>query len=311
MLTVYFNETQYHKWTWDEVFLELTLYLKDKYDAKVVHHKGADGINLYLHIDELNFDMPNCVLIIHNSEDGSLTGITFEDNPGEVVNLFIERNRPDDKLLVFQFSNKWPSNFDRSTYNFKILQGVHYTHSPKTNPDYYYNERRLHVLLNKPFIEKMFYLGREDRGTISELRKLDLVTEFIPGSTNDFYMEQLIKYKLGIGIPGVGEMCCREFECMAAGVPVIKFEFITQLNPPLIPNFHYIAISREKYGIPEDCHLDQRGTEAHTQGFIDRFNEVKNDEEFLRFIAKNGREYYETYCHPSTRLKHLTGILGL
>lgn len=311
MMTVYYNETQYHKWVWHELFLELTLYLKEKYDAKVVHHRGHDHQYCDMYIDFLDFNFPDCNLIIHNSDDDSLIGITFEDNPGEIVNLFIRRNRPTDKLLVFQYSNRWPRDFDTSVYNFKILQGVHYTNNPTINPDYYYNERRLQILLGQPFIEKMFYLGREDRGTIFDLRALDLVTEFIPGSTNHFYFEQLIKYKLGIGIAGVGEMCCREFECMAAGVPVIKFEFITQLNPPLIPNFHYISIDRNKYNVPYDPHIDCTGTPEHTQGFIDRFYEVKDDQEFLDFIAKNGREYYEKYCHPCTRLSHLLSILEL
>lgn len=310
-MTVYYNETIYHKWIWDEVFLELTLYLKEKYNAKIIHYKGAEHTNLYLHINELDYDLPNCVLLIHKSENDSLIGLTFEDNPGEVVNMFIRRNRSDDKLHIMQYSNKWDRTFDTSIYNFKILQGVHYPHSPIVNHDYYYYERQLQTHLGTPFINKMFYLGREDRGSILDLRALDLVSEFIPGSTGHFYMEQLIKYKMGIGIPGVGELCCREFECFSAGLPVIKFEFITQLNPPLIPNYHYIAISREKYSIPEDPHLDQRGTPAHTQGFIDRFNEVKDDADFLSFIGKNGRKYYETYCHPCTRLKHLLSILEL
>lgn len=311
MMTVYYNETQYHKWVWDEVFLEITLYLKEKYGAQIVHHKGANHENCFFHIDELDFDIPNCVLLIHISEEDSLIGLTFEDNPGEVVNLFIRRNKSVDKLHIMQYCNKWDKNFDTSIYNFRILQGVHFPHSPLVNHDFYYNERRLQEHLGVPFIDKMFYLGREDRSSVTSLRELNLVTEFMVGRDGHFYMEQLIKYKMGIGIAGVGELCCREFECMSAGVPVIKFEFITQLNPPLIPNFHYIAIEREKYNIPEDPHLDQRGTPSHTQGFIDRFNEVKEDKDFLTFIGKNGREYYEMYCHPCTRIKHLLNILEL
>jgi hypothetical protein len=313
MMTVYYNETQYQKLTWCMVFVQLILYLKEKYNANVVYHKGTglptDG---YLYIKELDLNLPDCELVIHNSDDDSYIGITWADNPGDIVNSFIRRNRKEDKLYVMQFTNRWPRNFDKSTYNFQILQGTHYPFLSHTNHDYFYYERKLHNdVLKDNFIDKMFFLGRDDRPAVWELRKLGLCNENMGTNGNVGYFDEMIKYKMGLAISGVGELCCRDIEYLAVGVPMIKIEYNTQLNPPLIPNFHFIAIDRDKNNLPWDSHNDLAGGPEIVEVFKQRFFEVKDDKEFLDFVAKNGREYYEQYSHPCNRMKHLTNILGL
>lgn len=61
----------------------------------------------------------------------------------------------------------------------------------------------------------------------------------------DQYLEMAIKYKVGLGISSLAELCYRDIEYMAVGIPMIRLEYVTKTNPPLIPNFHYIAVDRK------------------------------------------------------------------
>ena len=77
---------------------------------------------------------------------------------------------------------------------------------------------------------------------------------------------------------------------MALGIPFLRFEYISELNPNLIPNFHYISVER-----PDDLKIDRIGNEEHARMLEKRFLEVKDDTDFLNFISNNARNYYETY----------------
>jgi hypothetical protein len=130
------------------------------------------------------------------------------------------------------------------------------------------------------------------------------------------YFDDVINYKVGLSVAGRGELCYRDIEYMAVGLPMLRLEYITQTNPPLIPNYHYIAIDRAKYNLPGSpnsvewgAHLDREGGEIYVQAYKERFLEVKNDYKFLDFISNNAREYYNQYCSSSNRLSHLLKLL--
>ena len=114
------------------------------------------------------------------------------------------------------------------------------------------------------------------------------------------YFDDLIKYKIGLSIAGVGEICYRDIEYMCLGIPLIRFEYLSELNPKLIPNYHYISVDRPN-DIPKHNNLstDRLGLEKHVKMIEDRFLEVKDDLELLKFISKNARDYYTTYLNEN------------
>ena len=61
---------------------------------------------------------------------------------------------------------------------------------------------------------------------------------------NKNYFDLLTDYDMCLSIGGVanGDLCYRDVECMALGIPLLRFDFVTTLNPALIPNYHYISI---------------------------------------------------------------------
>ena len=99
---------------------------------------------------------------------------------------------------------------------------------------------------------------------------------------------------------------------MALGVPLIRFEYQTKLYEPLIPNYHYISIPYDDT-IPKHngVHTDRLGDISHSKQIEDRFREVISDKEFLEFISKNSRKYYEDNLSPSSRINKTLEILEL
>jgi hypothetical protein len=56
--------------------------------------------------------------------------------------------------------------------------------------------------------------------------------------------------------------------------------------------------------------LDRVGEKNHTDMIIERYMQVKEDKEFLNFISKNARNYYETYLSPTASVDFTIKMMG-
>jgi len=301
-MIVYFLETEYLSHGWNDVFMELVNHMKYTYDAEIHHQKGG-----HIQIGQFNYKLPDCELFIYDEERDILRVITFADIPINIVEVFQKRNNPNDVLVLSQFSNRFPRNFDRSTLPFKLKNSPWYPAMSITNFDHFYNQRMF--LQEDDLIGQMFFHGRP-RPDIDTLRKWGYCNPSPGDLTHVDYLSMAIKYKMGIAISGVGEVCYRDFEYLALGIPMLRLEYIMELNPPLVANEHYIAVKRtEELGW--SVKSDEYGGEKFAEAYVERYLEVKDDQEFLDKIAKNGRDYYMEYSHPYVRLKHLLNIIEL
>ena len=86
-----------------------------------------------------------------------------------------------------------------------------------------------------------------------------------------------------------GELCYRDIEMMSIGVPYIRIEYKSEIHNAFIPNYHYIMIPREHAYME----FDKNGHQGVANLIISKYNEVKNDDEFLKFISRNQREWYD------------------
>lgn len=94
------------------------------------------------------------------------------------------------------------------------------------------------------------------------------------------YVEELVTYKCGLSFTGAAEICHRDLEYFALGMPVIRPELKnTQFLEPLIPGYHYI--STEAGSHEEKMHSINK-----------KWDEVKNDFDLLDFIGNNARDWY-------------------
>jgi len=124
--------------------------------------------------------------------------------------------------------------------------------------------------------------------------------------TPDEYFDDVIRYRVGLSIGGKGEVCYRDIEYMAMGIPFIRFTYTTPLDPPLIPNYHYIAVPR-----PVDLYRDREGGAEHAQMIIRRYREVYEAGVFLDFVAANARQYYLDYLAPYAVVEHTLKLLNI
>jgi hypothetical protein len=304
-MKIYFLENQYPYWGWHQVLLEVINGLKNKYKIELVHQKGG-----HLRIEKFNHNLSDCELLIHDEENDILKAIHWGESRSPLLDLFINRNKETDTILITQYYNIFHKDFDRSIYNFKIKNTTYYTFNPKCNYDYYYHQRKLLEEI-KPdnFIDEMFFLFTTIRPLGLQLREAGIVSKEAPLLCIEDYCQMAINYKMGLAMAGVAEVNFREIEYMAIGVPLIRMEYMTQLDPPLIPNYHYIAVDRKNF--PWDMYCDRNGGLEYVEAYKKRFYEVKDDKEFLSFVAKNARDYYVEYCSPINRVNHILKSLNL
>jgi hypothetical protein len=99
---------------------------------------------------------------------------------------------------------------------------------------------------------------------------------------------------------------------MSLGIPLIRFEYQTKLFEPLIPNYHYISIPYDdEMPRHNNTPTDRLGGYNQAKKIEQRFKEVVSDKDFLSFISKNAKKYYEDNLSPHSRVNKTLEILKL
>jgi len=301
-------------WIWNIIFNEIASYCENNFQAEIIYEKNCDRF----YIKEFDYTIKDCEMIIYDEVEDVVKAISFSESNPEIYNLlFRKRNNKKDILLITQSSTWFKegnifSHWDGSFCNdcqFKVEQTLYFSNSSYINYDSWYTMRNF--IKNKINLieDKMFFLCTTGRPDEKKLRIKNLITEANKLPYTD-YLDLAITYKIGLSLSaGNYEVCPRDIEYMAIGLPMLRLEYINPLYPKLIPNFHYISIDREDF-FPKDPWIDHEGGENYIDAYLNKFNEVKNDIEFLNFISKNAREYYVENCSPQNRTQKILNQLG-
>jgi len=161
-------------------------------------------------------------------------------------------------------------------------------------------------------IPKMFFGGSVQSRPILEYIDNSIVEKSYMKEHHN-YLEEVVRYKVGLSIGGasVGDLCYRDIEYMALGIPFIKFNYVATLNPPLVPNYHYISVPFEDLPKHNEVFKDRLGTEKHAKLIQNKFDEVIHNENFLEYISVNAKSYYNQFLASENRTKHTIDLLGL
>ena len=108
----------------------------------------------------------------------------------------------------------------------------------------------------------------------------------------DDYIYECVGFKLVLcsGVGGgyiCGDHCLRDIELYGLGIPTIRPKYVTKNFDPLIPDYHYISVDVE---LDEKCRY--KNQEKLASDLCEKYRKVINDNEFLKYIAKNAREWY-------------------
>lgn len=180
-----------------------------------------------------------------------------------------------------------------------------------------YREKRNSI---EVFDDKMFWLG----SGVDSYRKMIRIIEQkgflqpINTTSHEQYLEKLINSKIGLSYyldldkyntpyDHPGEFCYRDIEYISLGIPFIRIEFKDVTHDPLLPNHHYISIPREHAYVA----YEKNGDEGVADLYIKRYQEVVNDDEYLKYISKNQLNWSENNIINDSKEKLTFNLLEL
>lgn len=253
--------------------------------------------------DNSNINMLECEMIIENYDTKEILVMSVSDDlTSSIINL--QDSKYLKKVLVSQFDRK---KIYSHIYNIenqkKYFPWIYFPQNFYDYNQYFYNR----ISKQNNYIDKFYF-----RGTSLESRSI--VNYFnnqyfeggLPIGGFEAYANDIINYKAAFSIAGRGEFCYRDIECMAMGVPLLRFKYNSEMDPELIPNYHYISIDR-----PNENISDRDLKEDHARLVENRFIEIKDDTEFLEYISKNARDYYLNYIDGHNGISHTIKLLEL
>ena len=323
-MNIYFllPENFYSKIGLHGFFLDIVIYLKENYSAKIIQPDVDSG---YIYIEKYDHQMRDCELIIEDEENDKLTILSVCESRAwgngtkvnDIWDVLVKRNNPNDTIIISHYSSWFHHSADFSNqYNFKIFKTSFFPFNPWINNDYFYKLRKLKK--QNDFIDKMFFGSTTRREDPFKLYELGYCSNPDLRLNAEMYLNTAIEYKVGLAFSSVAELCYREIDYMGIGLPILRLEYKITTNPPLIPNYHYISVDRDKYGLygkQNDegwgTHFDRLGGEKYVNAYIERFLEVKDDYDFLSYISENAHNYFQENCIQENRLKNIIKLINL
>lgn len=301
------NRFRYYNTFWDD----LTKALAERHNVVVDSyyknaHRGPSLVKLELgDVERISaVSMLECEMIIEDLDAKEIQILSVADDlTSAILNLQAEEKVK--KIFVAQFIRDKIDKHVASSFRAKYSPWIYFP-SNKYNLDYYFNLRKEKTDL----VDKIYFRGAESSRPI--LNFFNSENYYGGRSIGGFepYANELINYKVALSIAGRGELCYRDVENMAMGIPMLRFEYLSEMYEPLKPDVHYISVKRPD-NLKSWSKLDREGDKEHADMLIERFLEVKEDEDFLRYISQNAREYYENYLSPTASVNHTIKLLNL
>jgi len=106
------------------------------------------------------------------------------------------------------------------------------------------------------------------------------------------YINELDTLNLNFSINGAGEICNRDIEILGLGTALFRTKLVTKFHNELIPNYHYISVDFDDIEYDEHSHNYIKYWKTLSDRIYDRFIEIKDNEEFIKYIGDNGRKWY-------------------
>ena len=300
-----------------QFFIDLINVLQEKYpnhtfkrnNRKEYENQGNGGVYSYLNLS------------IKNPENGKYIVISCIDN---WKNLFHENMGWKPDKMVKMFYSAGFNYFDYFTFKthprIKFPENITEIYEPFFYGPYKfgYDDLMSELYENREIKHQKMYF----RGWLQNFRKrmvsaidhpeLHIVDVRSEGSkTLDYalYLKEMSDYTCCLSLPGATEICNRDIESFAIGLPVMRPLLHTNYPDPLIPDYHYInCYSDCKYwsGVPYYENFAEVG-----RAMMVYWNRVKSNTEYLNFIAKNARDWYLRNCTVKNNINYVISKIDL
>ena len=300
-------------------------YLKKYFDVEVINY-NKDGNTFSGHINTLknvgtfgkNPPLSDVDCVIENLQTGDLKVLSV----GEYFSNFVShyaKSKVCSKVLLSHFNwhnlYYWMKREGATNEMYKVKPWIFL---PYAEFDYlhYRNKKETSNELNN----KMYWQGSgvDDYRQCVRFLEQDGYLQPITPMNHDIYLEKMSMSKIGMSyyqkmdryrtpFDYPGEFCYREIEYMSIGLPFIRIEYKDSVHDPLLPNVHYISIPRDVANVE----FEKNGERGIADLYIQRYNEVINDEEFLLYISKNQKEWFDRNVLSPNREKLTFDLLEI
>lgn len=117
------------------------------------------------------------------------------------------------------------------------------------------------------------YLSQNDNRFIISHDRVDSKT----------YVKEMAKNAINIDINAVAEISGRTIDAMALGTALLRPKLTIKYHNELIPDYHYVQVRCE----------DLSDWPRLADAYIERFEQLKKEEDYVRYVSINGRKWYE------------------
>ena len=291
---------------WDELTNELKS-IHNVTENRYYKTAHLDRMKIYLKKRSVDFlELHECEYVIEDIDSGEFWVLSVSDQM--TSSILNEKENPFLKKVLY--SQYIPDQIvhHAKEYSHKYIPWIYFKQEVIDISQYYEKRKKI-----TNFIPKLFFKGLTTYRPIIDHINPEIITDF-KKIRNQNYFNSLIEYKVALSVGGaaVGDLCYRDIEYLSLGIPFIKFDFVTTLNPCLIPNYHYISIPLQMdFPQVNDVLKDRLGEKKHAKLIEDRFNSVVNDIDFLNYVSENARHYYENHLSSDVRVNKTLNLLNL
>jgi hypothetical protein len=122
-------------------------------------------------------------------------------------------------------------------------------------------------------------------------------------AARDYYLD-LAPARVGLSLPGQGEVCYREIEYFGAGVVAVRPRLRNSFHDPLVPGTHYIAVEARP-------RRDGRNAAEVADAVRAAYERHRGDHEFLARVARNAMAWYDRNVWLPNSVPLTARLLGL
>lgn len=96
------------------------------------------------------------------------------------------------------------------------------------------------------------------------------------------YLFEINNDKINLSFNGIGEVSHRDIDILALGNVLLRPKLSVKFHNNLIPEYHYASVEVD----------DQSDFKTFSDAFIEKYNKIKKDKDYLDFISCNGKAWY-------------------
>tara|TARA_R110001592_G_scaffold342683_1_gene632662 strand:+ start:146 stop:1042 length:897 start_codon:yes stop_codon:yes gene_type:complete len=247
-------------------------YKVDKIKAKTCNWSTVDYPHDYrAHINSLT--------VIQPKSSKAIVFTTFYDTGVLYKNIKPILDNFDTVIYSGHYNSKiieqeWPGNLNNiSPWLFRPLSWE--------TPEYSYN----------PKYERLYFRGLSTkifRPEVEFLEQIDDTEIDIVSGNSMNYETECQESKICLSLPGIRDMCNRDIELWSRGIPSLRPRFTSELAVN-IPDDIYIPVDYSKCS----------NTEERLKQIINTYLNVRDDDNLLKQISNNSREFYLQNFTPS------------